>query len=171
VEAMGLIGEGVELNLRGRLTESYRSAINALARRHGVATQVVFHPAVDHDDLVRTMEQFDVGLALERPERDIYAQTVTNKMFSYLLAGLAVAATDTPGQREVLEQIPSVGFLYPAGHPQALANGLRRWLSDHHVLRAAQQAAWDAARQRFCWDLEKKEFLHVVEAGLPTSVK
>ena len=33
---------------------------------------------------------------------------------------------------------------------------------DRDELRGAQQAAWDAARERFCWDIEKEEFLRVL---------
>ena len=143
----------------------YQSELIALAQRYGVVGKLVFHPTVDHDDLIRTMGQFDVGLALERPEQGNYSRTVTNKVFSYLLAGLAVAATDTPGQREVLEQIPSGGFLYPAGNAQALADGLRRWMNCPESLRAAQQAAWNVAREKFCWDREKEKFLHIFQTN------
>jgi len=118
-----------------------------------------------HDDLIRSMAQFDVGLALEREGNVGAALTVSNKIGSYLLAGLAIAATDTPGQREMLSQISSAGFLYPSGRPKLLAEGLRRWLDDRNALRGAQQAAWDAARRRFCWDVEKENLLQLLESS------
>lgn len=157
IEACGMLGEGVELHLRGNPSEGFDAILRDLASQHRAHLRL--HPQVDHDDLIKAMGQFDVGLALERGEHTNYALTVTNKIGSYLLAGLAIAATDTPGQREILEQIPSAGFLYPSGTPKLLAEGLRRWLNDRNALRAAQQAAWDAARDRFCWDIEKEKFL------------
>jgi glycosyltransferase involved in cell wall biosynthesis len=165
VDAIGMIGKNVELHLRGRVSEEYRAAIEAQARRKNVISNIVFHPVVHHNDLVGTMDQFDIGLALERLNHRNYSHTVTNKIFVYLLAGLCVAATDTPGQQEVLEQIPSVGFLCPAGNPQALADGLRRWMRNPDDLRSAQQAAWDTARKRFCWDIEKEKLLQVIQSG------
>jgi hypothetical protein len=30
-------------------------------------------------------------------------------------------------------------------------------------LRAAQSAAWQAARDRFCWDVEKSAYLELLE--------
>jgi len=157
IEACGMLGESVELHLRGNPAAGFEAALEALASRHKVKLEL--HPQLEHDDLIRSMDQFDVGLALERPENVGAALTVSNKIGSYLLAGLAIAATDTPGQREILEQIPSVGFLYPSGKPKLLADGLRRWLDDGEALRVAQQASWDAARNRFCWDIEKEKFL------------
>lgn len=159
VIALGLLMGDAELHLRGQVSKKYHVALEDLARKHGVAGKVTYHPLVGPDDLIQTLGQFDVGLALESPENPSTSQTVSNKLFSYLLAGLAIAATDTPGQREVLEKIPSAGFLYPAGNPKVLAERLRRWIDNPESLRFAQQAAWDAARARFCWDIEKEKFL------------
>lgn len=160
MEACGMLGAGVELHLRGNPSEGYEAILRALASQHNVNLKL--HSQVDHDDLIKGMDQFDVGLALERSENVGAALTVSNKIGSYLLAGLAIAATDTPGQREILEQIPSAGFLYPSGKPKLLAEGLRRWIDDRDALRVSQQASWDAARNRFCWDVEKEEFLRAL---------
>ena len=166
VEAMGHLPPEVELHLRGYPAAGFRSKLADLAETKSVAARVFFHPPVAHDELIGTLDEFDVGLALERPEHGNYARTVTNKVFSYMLGGLAIAATDTPGQREVLEQVPAAGFLYSAGQVDALASRLAEWIGDRQRLRAAQQAAWDAARARFCWDVEKQKFLGLFGAGV-----
>jgi glycosyltransferase involved in cell wall biosynthesis len=129
------------------------------AERWGVAGCVNFHPVIDRDELFRSMADYDVGLALERPQNRNYSMTVTNKIFSYMLAGLAVAATETPGQREVMRQAPGAGLLYPAGDAKSLRAILEIWLGDRAKLREAQCASWEAARARFCWDVEQKSFL------------
>ncbi len=161
IEAAGILGNGVELHLRGKAASGFDLRLQALAQRHRVDLRL--HPQIDHDELINSMDQFDVGLALERPERTNAALTVSNKIGSYLLAGLAIAATETPGQRELLEQCKGTGFFYPAGQPKLLAKGLARWIKDHRLLKAAQQASWDSARSRFCWDLEKSKWLARVE--------
>ena len=168
IEACALLGESVELHLRGNVSVSFVATREALASKHSLKLKL--HPQIQHDDLIRSMAQFDVGLALEREENVGAALTVSNKIGSYLLAGLAIAATDTPGQRELLGQIPSAGFLYPSGQPKLLAEGLRRWLGDRNALRAAQQAAWDAARRRFCWDVEQEKLLRLLEPSRNTTL-
>jgi len=158
----GLAGQ-VEIHLRGRVSEQQKTEMTALAERWGVAECVTFHPIIDHDHLIQSMAEYDVGLALERPQNRNYKLTVTNKIFSYLLAGLAVAATETPGQREVMNQAPGAGFLYPAGDAESLRAMLEIWLKDRAKLRQAQGAAWEAARARFCWDVEQKNFLELFQ--------
>ncbi len=160
IEAAGMLAGKVELHLRGNPARGYEPVLRTLSAQHGV--ELKLHPQIDHDELIKSMDQFDVGLALERGEQTNYALTVTNKIGSYLLAGLAVAATDTPGQREVLEQVPAAGFLYPSGKPKQLAEGLRGWLDDRNALKSSQQAAWNFARERFCWDVEEAKLLRVL---------
>ena len=169
IESCGMLdNEAIELHLRGSASASFVATLEALASRHRVRLKL--HPQIQHDDLIRSMAQFDVGLALEREGNVGAALTVSNKIGSYLLAGLAIAATDTPGQREMLSQISSAGFLYPSGRPKLLAEGLRRWLDDRNALRGAQQAAWDAARRRFCWDVEKENLLRLLESSRSTTL-
>jgi len=161
VEAAGRAGGGVEIFLRGTPVSGYGEKLSRMARERNLS--LAFLPHLHHDELLGAMDQFDVGLALERASDPNYSITVTNKFFSYMLAGLALAATDTPGQREVFEQAPAAGFMYPSGRPELLAEQLRRWCDDRNGLRAAQSAAWRVARERFCWDVEKTKFLTLLE--------
>jgi hypothetical protein len=66
-----------------------------------------------------------------------------------------------------MSQIPAAGFLYPAGDAHALAEGLLNWVRDRQSLRAAQQASWEAARSRFCWDREQEKFLALFASPAP----
>lgn len=163
VQALTLIEEPIELYLRGRVSDQYRSFLESILPRNKDC-KIIFQSTLPHDELIKSLSEFDVGLALERPQNSSYGKTVTNKMFAYLLGGLAIAASDTPGQREVLERIPEAGFLYEAGKPELLAQGLKRWLDNREAVRAAQQASWDAARERFCWEIERRRLLDLLES-------
>jgi len=157
IDAIGRLNGPAELHLRGHISESYRNHIENLANQRRV--KLFVHPLIDHDLVIESLRDFDIGLALERTSNDGYSLTISNKIFSYLLAGLAVAASDTPGQREAMKGYPEAGFLYPCGSSEALAIGLQRWLDNREALLLAQQSAWNAARERFCWDLEQQKFL------------
>jgi glycosyltransferase involved in cell wall biosynthesis len=112
---------------------------------------------------------YDVGLALEQAHvvnRDL---CLCNKLFTYLLAGLALAATDTRGQRVLAEDLGEGAILYRPGDVQALAAGLRRWAEDAEALLRAKRACWEAACRRWHWEhpLERGALLGAV-AGVFT---
>ncbi len=160
VEACGLLKSHVELHLRGRWANGYEPVLQDLANRFEVPLFV--HPLIDHDDLIKSLDQFDVGLALERPEHGNYSVALTNKVGSYALGGLAIAATDTRGHREFFSRWPAAGFLYQSGKPLDLAKGLERWFKQRETLKSSQQSSWNAARTGFSWDAEKATLLEVL---------
>jgi glycosyltransferase involved in cell wall biosynthesis len=162
-QACAGLADQIEIHLRGRVSEQHKRELTASAERWGVLGCVTFHRVIDRDELFRSMAEYDVGLALERPHNRNYNLTVTNKIFSYMLAGLAVVATDTVGQCEVMSQSPGAGYLYPAGDVEGLRATLEAWLKDREGLRHAQCAAWEAARARFCWEIEQASLVQQIE--------
>jgi glycosyltransferase involved in cell wall biosynthesis len=152
----------VEIHLRGQVSTKQKSALLGEAERCGVASSLFFHPRIDQAELIPSMSEYDVGLALERPQHRNYSLTVTNKVFTYMLAGLAILATDTPGQREVMSRVAEAGALYPAEDVPSMRAILETWIKDRKKLRTAQQAAWDGARSTFCWEIEQMKFIEML---------
>ena len=106
----------------------------------------------------------DVGLALETGRTLSRQLCLTNKAFTYVLAGLAVAVTDTRGQRELADDLGEGAILYKPGDVAALSAGLRRWADDGAELLRAKRACWEAARRRWHWEhpLERGALLGAV---------
>ena len=122
-----------------------------------------FIPLVTPEQLPGKLAEFDIGLALEPRwplNRNI---TITNKILQYLNAGLAVIATDTAGQREVMTAATDCGLLITAHETTEFAAKLDALLGDHARLRATQLAARAAAEREFCWEREAPRLLAVVE--------
>jgi len=164
VRALGLLRDcRIELHIRGELRENTRRELSALAAAAGVdRNQIVLHPPGPPEEMVRLSAQYDIGLALEQPTSESREICLTNKIFTYLLAGNAVAATATSGQRLVMARIAGGGFSYPCGDAQALAHGLLAWHEDRPLLDRARRQAWDWGTREFNWDFEKRRFLKVV---------
>ncbi len=78
--------------------------------------------------------------------------TTTNKIFQYLNAGLAVVATPTAGQREVLERAPDAGLIIDLEDPVAIATALDKMIGDPARLAAMGVASRRAAAQQFSWE-------------------
>jgi glycosyltransferase involved in cell wall biosynthesis len=164
IRAMGKLTDcDIELHLRGLVRPDHWRHLRDLAASNGVHSRaIVLHAPAPSSEMIRVAAEFDVGLALEQTvslNRDL---CLTNKIFSYLLAGNAIAATLTTGQRPIMEAIGTAGFLYEPGDVDALANGLRIWSQDRQQLQHARWEAWSWGTRQFNWDVEKKKLLDVV---------
>jgi glycosyltransferase involved in cell wall biosynthesis len=165
VQAMGLLPDlNIELHLRGQWQPGYQERVRLTAAAAGVRqAQIISYPPALPDEMARLASIFDVGLAVE-PGRDLNNQiTVSNKLFTYLLAGNAIIATDTPGQRMVMAEINDAGFCYTPGDVAALAQQMRCWYEDRQALQQARLAAWRWGNGRFNWDVEKERFLELID--------
>src|SRR5262249_9499495 len=98
---------------------------------------IFLHDVVPNQKLLSRIAEHDIGFASEMNFCRTRDLTVTNKLLQYLLAGLAVVASDTAGQREVAEQAGDAVLLYPSGEPRALAAQLNALLgSSERLVRA-----------------------------------
>lgn len=144
---------GYRQKLLGRLPEARRGDLH-------------FIPLVTPEQLPAKLAEFDIGLALEPRwplNRNI---TITNKILQYMNAGLAVIATDTAGQKEVMAAAPDCGLLITAHETTEYAAKLDALIGDRARLRATQLASRAAAEREFCWERETPRLLGAIERAL-----
>ena len=154
VVALGRAGGRAELTLQGGPQPGYLDALTALAREHAPLTTIVHQQPVPPDSMIDAARGYDVGLALEQMVPLNRQLCVTNKAFTYILAGVAVAMTDTPGQHALGLDLGEGAQLVAPGDVDALAAALGRWMREPARLDCAKRAAWSAARRRWHWEHE-----------------
>ena len=170
VRAMGALGDGVELHLRGAWFGDYESALRQVAAESGVVqARIISHEPAVPGQMVRLATQYDVGLALEPGLTPNSDWLLSNKIFTYLLAGNAVVATRTRAQSSLAAHLQDAAVWCDPGDPVSLAQALQRWYADREVLRRGQAHAWRLGTERFNWDVEKQKWLAVVEAAVASS--
>lgn len=153
------------LVLLGDVDEAYRNRLVALATP-ARAADLEFLPIVPAAELPGVIARHDVGLALEDasiPNRDL---TVTNKILQYLNAGLAVVASPTAGQREVLAHAPEAGIVADFGDPRRMAVVLDDFVADRGRLESRRRAARELAEARYCWEREAPKLVALVRSAL-----
>jgi hypothetical protein len=170
IAALPLLKHEAEIHLRGKLASGFESW---LAQRTPEAWRgrIRVHGLVSNAELLSRIAEHDIGFAGETPlirSRDL---TVTNKILYYLLAGLAVVASETAGQKEVAEQAPGGVALYPSGNSVKLAARLDVLLGSSDALRRAKIAGLAAAKRAFCWERQEKELLEAVKRAVGRSAK
>lgn len=166
LHAIAAMTTPAHLYLRGAVSGDYRSRLLQHARQLGCADRVHLLDVVPPSELVARSAEHDVGLALEQPltrNRDL---CVTNKLFTYMLAGLAIAATDTTGQRSLLDGMDAGAFLYPAGDAAVLARRLDELLGSGERLAIAKAKASAAGVGRFSWEHESAKLIRYLEGDV-----
>lgn len=151
-----LLGEssnGFDRRLLARLPDDWRDRVR-------------FRPMVPPRELPQLIAQHDVGLALEQSFIVNRNLTITNKILQYLNAGLALVASNTEGQREVLAHAPEAGVLVDLHETTELTLALDRLLGDRTALSRRQQAARQLAQECYSWEHESPKLLALVRQTL-----
>lgn len=148
----------VEVHLRGELTRANKAwfSQNLPAGWH---ERVLIHPLVHNSEMLPRIASHDIGLALESGATRGRDLTVAKKTFHYLLAGLAVVASDTTGHEEIAESTLGAMKLVPPDNPVALAAAIDAWLAFPEHLKLARQAALRATKEIYCWERVREHLL------------
>jgi glycosyltransferase involved in cell wall biosynthesis len=133
---------GVRLRLLGPVEPAYREELLRLARAEGVEERVEFAAPVPPGEVVATLAEADVGLALFQPTCLSHRLVLPNKLFEYVLAGLPVVGSDLPMIARFVEE-HGVGAAVDPGDADAIARALEETLRPEHnrELRAAARRA------------------------------
>jgi glycosyltransferase involved in cell wall biosynthesis len=168
--ALPLLEREVEIHLRGKPVSGFDSWL-AHCVPEAWRGRIMVHGLVSNGELLSRITEHDIGFAGETPLIRNKDLTVSNKILYYLLAGIAVVASETAGQREVAEQTPGGVFLYPSGDTSALAARLNTLLRSADTLRQAKSAALVSAEKTFCWERQEKTLLESIKRGLSRPVR
>jgi glycosyltransferase involved in cell wall biosynthesis len=168
IRAVGMAGLDATLTLRGRVRGSFLDDLRRLQAQVAPRLTIEHLPPDAPDRMVALCSEYDVGLSLEEGVTPTNLLTVSNKVLTYPLAGLPVALTDTPGQRELARDLGEGALVVPLRDIALLAAGLKRWNEDRELLGRARVAAWEAARRRWHWEhqAERGALLEAVERAL-----
>ncbi len=155
------------LSMRGNPSSAaYPDALRQHARESGFTGNLHFLPAAPAAEMARLAAEHDIALAIELqspPNRDL---CLSNKLYTYLLAGVPLACTPTRAQRAFATNIGDAALIVDLEDPAAAARQLDSFLSDPSRYAAARRSAWHLGRTRFNWETERPILLAAVQAAL-----
>lgn len=164
LEAMGMLKTRmVQLKLLGFITPSNKFYFEQLAKENGLSTeQLEFIQPVSPEEIFEIASQNDIGLALELNfpyNRNI---CLTNKIFTYVAAGLAIIASETSAQKKFLLQYRHIGKSFPIGKVKMLASIIKEYDNDREFLRQTKINSVQLAKESLNWENESKKFIHIL---------
>jgi hypothetical protein len=154
------------LHLRGFVSEAYRNALTRIAADLGVRHPPVFLPPAEPQEMVRLSAAAHAGICMEKPvvpNRDI---CLTNKIFTYILAGTPALLSPTSAHKELAPSLGDSALVLPLSDPEKAAKAVDDLLGVPGALAVARAAAWRLGHERYCWDIEKAVVLGQVAAAL-----
>jgi glycosyltransferase involved in cell wall biosynthesis len=159
IEALGRMRTPAHLYLRGNPAREYAGALHDLAERAGLAGRVHLEGPAEPALMARLAAPHDLGLALELNEPPHRAICLTNKAFTYLLAGVPALLSHTAAQDRLAGELGAAALPADLADPAGLAASLDAYFADPARQREARRAAWRLGRERFNWDVEQHAFL------------
>jgi glycosyltransferase involved in cell wall biosynthesis len=100
-----------------------------------------------------------------QPGKELFHQmAIGNKVFTGMMAGLALALTDTIAHRQFLQENPGCGFLFPDQDEVALAELLNNILIDKNILEDMKVYSWNLAERFFNCEKECDLFVNTISS-------
>jgi glycosyltransferase involved in cell wall biosynthesis len=147
---------GARVVLRG--VGTYERELRRHAHVKGVADLVTFVPPVPMTELVRSAREADVGVLPFRAACLNTYYCLPNKLFEYMMAGLAIVAADLPELRRIVEE-HGTGVLCDPRDARSLAGAINDLVGDDQALARAQERSLRAAAEVFNWEREQQKLL------------
>lgn len=150
----------LEIHIRGYITAEYKQElmlISELSKNH----KIIFHPPILPQELQIRLREHDIGLALERNHPESRNYTITNKIFQFMQAGLAVIATNTEGQKEVYNLSPNAIILYETGDAKELSKIISNLYLDRRKLLQCKTESLLRHKNALCWEIESNKMLQL----------
>ena len=150
----------ISLTIMGnRRSASYEAELYALSK---FPHRIFFIDPVPPEDIFAIAATHDIGLAGEIPNCFNKEICLSNKIFTYLLAGNCILASDMDGQTEFIDQNPGIGFLYKYDDPKDLSNKIDVLIKDRALLKNCKLKGRELAGQKMNWEEEQKQWLMLV---------
>lgn len=163
IEAVGLARSRPHLYLRGQMAMGYGERLQSQARQSGVPGRVHVLPPAAPPEMERLAAIYDVGLVGETGRTPNRRIALTNKLFSYALAGVPALITDIPAHREYAADVGPAVQLYAVDDTRALAAALDGLLlGEGGELAIARAHAFELGQRCMNWDREKLLLLEII---------
>jgi glycosyltransferase involved in cell wall biosynthesis len=168
VKAMGILRDyKIQCTLLGNASDEMRKHFVEVAQHSGLnADQLIFVNPVSLTEMFKIGAQHHIGMATEPGHNENNRRALSNKIFSYLLSGLAIVASNTPAQLSFINEYPSVGCYYNRDSPEGLAAALESYLKNPDQLDEARNYALHLATTTLNWENESKKIVAIVETVL-----
>ncbi len=147
--------EKLELHLYGNINEDFKEE-----NLDGM-NNIILHGAISQIKLHEELAKFDIGLALDIPTDINRELAITNKLLTFLQAGLYVMATNTKSQHLFMASFPDMGicFDYERNNSDQIIKSI---LNNMNSLRNHRKERFEKFRKNN-WEMESLKLIKTLD--------
>lgn len=162
LKSMPLLCQPVKLVLRGNPDREYVSRLLELATKLNLENNLEILPLASPTKMVKLASEHDIVLATQPGDELFHQMAIGNKLFTGMIAGLALALTDTIAYRYLWNRFPKCGFIFPDEDEYTLAQQLNHILYNPTILQSMKNCSWNISEVYFNWEVESKKLLNTI---------
>jgi glycosyltransferase involved in cell wall biosynthesis len=160
IDAINTIDFKISLGLLGDVRD--HSYVDSLLKRSREPRSINILKPVAPENVFKVAADFDIGIAAEIPYCENRNICLTNKIFTYLLAGNCILASDTDAQKDFLNKYCNVGLTYKHNELEDLASKIIFLNTDRNFLINCKKNASYLADITLNWEDESEKLFSAV---------
>lgn len=163
IEAVKYLPLNAELCFRAIKDPPIEKILKEITNQNKLNNRVKFLPAVPMKKMVQSAQGFDIGVIAYIPVHADNELCTPNKLFEYMMAGLALAVSDLPVLRYIVKKYKN-GVMFNPRDPKSIAKALNYLISHQEKLRQMQKNSLKAAKDPFCWEKQQEKLLKLYKS-------
>lgn len=156
--------DGASLFLRGMVSPPphITQAVSRATNPVDGSPKAVLLPRVPMAELVASLRGFDIGIIPYKATCLNNYYSSPNKLFEYMMGGLAIAAADLPEIRRVVEEYEN-GVLFDPRDPADIAEKINALASDRSRLDEMKRNSIRGAAEQYSWEVQRPRLLRAID--------
>jgi glycosyltransferase involved in cell wall biosynthesis len=154
----------IQFTILGNCDCSVKESLLSLATELNLAiTDLQFLHPVSEFEIFKLMTTHHIGIASEVPtllNRDL---CLTNKLFCYLLSGLALVSSNTRSQSSFLKQHTEIGFTYDYDNHDQLVHIFKTYIHNPDLLHKHRVNALSLATETYNWEYQSSYWTSLID--------
>lgn len=152
-ESARYLGENVEISFRAIHDPFIEEKLNKIIKEFKLEKKVKLLDPVPMQKMVQSAKSFDIGVIAYVPVHIDNELCTPNKLFEYMMAGLALTVSDLPVLKYIVSKYKN-GIVFDPRDPKSIARALNNLISNPEKLAQMKKNSLEAA-QDLNWGKEQ----------------
>lgn len=164
IQSFKFLSDNYVLYLRGYDTvPGYEDELKKYAIDNNIVDRVIFLPPVPMVDMVKSIDDYDIGVVAYRPTNMNQKFASPNKTFEYMMGGLAVAVSDIPEQKRFVVN-NGVGLSFNPGDISDIARAIREIGDNKNRMVVMKNNGLKCAKEMYNWEVQGDKIVKIYKS-------